>query len=131
MPESNFELFMPFCRPRADGNAISLIVRSENYFADGNQAPSLAKEEYNQLAGAQLSLESLVDAAESISERHTCNTVSRGAQRWELMPTKFFLSALQPKCTLARTRATQKPCQSFFGYLSKRTSDFKLSKVSG
>lgn len=54
----------------------------------------------------------------------------RGAQQWELWPTYVFLSALQPKRTLARNYATKLQLLPFRSKVSKKASGSILSKVS-
>lgn len=117
--KSVFELAKNFFSPGIDQSNNSLIARTDAYFTDSDIMPLFVQENYVHTVAASHSLDALADAAECISEGDLCNTLVRGEQRWDLMPSAAVLTSLRPGCLLAGGLGGQPMFPSFLGNLSK------------
>lgn len=117
--KSIFDLSLSFFKPGSDGTLNSLMVRTDNYFADSDLVPLFVHENYINSIGASQSLHALADAAESIGEGDLCNSIVRREQRWELMPACAVMSAIRPGCLVAGGLKSQPMFPSFLGNMSK------------
>eukprot|EP00178_Gracilaria_changii_P025584 TRINITY_DN787_c0_g1_i1.p2 TRINITY_DN787_c0_g1~~TRINITY_DN787_c0_g1_i1.p2 ORF type:complete len:828 (-),score=103.26 TRINITY_DN787_c0_g1_i1:7289-9691(-) len=117
--KSVFELARSFFQPGIDGSSNSLMARIDSYFTDADLIPLFIQENYPHTMAATQSLEALADAAECISEGDLCNSLVRGQQRWDLMPTGAVLSSLRPGTLLAGGIGAQIMFPSLLGNISK------------
>eukprot|EP00172_Hildenbrandia_rubra_P001471 Plantae.Rhodophyta-Hildenbrandia_rubra.ctg20246.p1 GENE.Plantae.Rhodophyta-Hildenbrandia_rubra.ctg20246~~Plantae.Rhodophyta-Hildenbrandia_rubra.ctg20246.p1 ORF type:complete len:725 (+),score=119.67 Plantae.Rhodophyta-Hildenbrandia_rubra.ctg20246:1578-3752(+) len=70
--------------------------RLDAYFVDSDLLPLFVQDAYITSNVAAQSLETLAEAAESISDGDLCSSILREQQRWDLMPSHGLLSTVLP-----------------------------------